>query len=101
MRLPKTISICGIPHRVISSKEESGGGWDQAKRIITIDTSVPADVPEILLHEVIEATMAIRDIRYALEREEASNEDYKFVMNHKEFDQMVKDVTSSLRGLRF
>ena len=100
MKLPKKINICGIEHKVITTKERFAGEWDREKRTIKIGTGIEGDILENFLHEVIEAITSIRDLRYALEKEETSNEDYRFSFNHKEFEQMVKDVAAALKGLK-
>lgn len=101
MKLPKTINICGIPYKIVLNPEGNGGSVDYEKVTITIGTQYPLDVAEVLLHEVIEATMVVRNLRYALEREECSNDDYLFSFNHKEFEQLMKDVSASLKGISF
>ena len=101
MRLPKSILICGIPYKVVLDPESNGGGVDYQKATVTIGTEHPAEVPEVLLHEVMEATMVIRNLRYALEREDCTNDDYIFNFNHKEYEQFVKDVAASMKGISF
>lgn len=101
MKLPKTISICGVTHKLITNPKHNGGTWDSTKKTIEIGTLCPAEVPEILLHEIIEASLSTRDVRFALEREDVENGDLIFVFNHKDFEQVIKDVACSLKGLSF
>ena len=101
MKLPHHILICGVQHKLKTSAKHNGGSYDEATKTIEIGTEFPEDVPENLLHEVIEASAAVRDLRYALEKAELTNDHYRFVMSHKEFEQLVKDVAASLKGISF
>jgi len=101
MKLPKTVSLCGQAYKVVQDPDSNGGSVDLEKHIITVGTAFPDQAAEVLLHEIIEATMAIRNLRYALERVEPSNEDLLFSFNHKEFEQLMKDVAVSLKGISF
>lgn len=99
--LPKSIPICGKAHKLILNREEGGGWFDEAKCAIGVGSKYPADVPEILLHEIIEATFAVRNLRYARQRGEIDNGDYIFVFDHEAFEQSVKDIAASLKGIKF
>jgi hypothetical protein len=101
MKLPSKLLICGVVYKLKQSCKHNGGSYDEATKTIEIGTELPEDVPEILLHEVIEACAATRDLRYALEKEELTNDHYKFVLSHKEFEQLMKDVAASLKGISF
>ena len=101
MKLPKSISICGVDHKLILNPKHAGGSWDSTKKLIEVGTLAPADVPEIFLHEVIEATLSTRDARFVLEREDVENGDMLFSFGHKEYEQIIRDVAHSLKGLSF
>jgi len=93
--------ICGVPHKLKQTDKHNGGSYDEATKTIEIGTKFPEDVPEVLLHEVIEACAAVRDLRYALEKAEVTNDHYRFVMSHKDFEQLMKDVAAALKGIAF
>lgn len=100
IKIPSEILICGKTHKVHIDKTTSGGWFDEGKAAIGIGTQYPADVPEILLHEIIEATLAIRNMRYARQRVTPDNGDYIFVFNHESFEQAVKDIAAALKGIK-
>ena len=101
MTIPKSISICGKLHKVVIDKESSGGWFDEAKVAIGIGTKYPAEVPEILLHEIIEAIYAIRNLRYAKQHANPDNGDYLFSYDHEQHEQAVKDIAAALKGIKF
>ena len=101
MTIPKTITICGKPNRVLLDKKHSGGSFDENKAVICIGTASPADIPEILVHEIFEAVLCVRNMRYAIQRSEPENGDYRFVFNHDEFELACKDVAAALKGVHF
>ena len=100
-KLPKIISLAGVDYKVITNPDGNGGSVDLWKHIITIGTEVPADIPEILTHEILEALLSIRNLRYALERETTESGDYLFSFNHKEYEGLAKDFAASLKGISF
>ena len=71
------------------------------KPLIEIGTSDPSETAENFLHEVGEAIMMMRDFRYALEKEEPENGDYKFILDHKDWQLFSKDLSIALRGVKF
>ena len=101
MKLPKSISLAGVDYKVIANPTGNGGSVDLWKHIITIGTEVPSDVPEILAHEILQSLLTIRNLRYALERETTENGDYLFSFNHKEYEQIAKDLAAALKGVSF
>lgn len=100
-KLPSQLVICGKPHKVIIDPSGSYGSFDEGKAEIVIGTSHKLDVPEILLHEVIEAVLAIRNMRYVTQRAEPTNGDYRFFYNHEEFEQSVRDIAAAIKGIKF
>jgi hypothetical protein len=101
MNIPSKLLICGKEHKVIIDKESSGGWFDEGKVAIGIGTKYPAEVPEILLHEIIEAIYAIRNLRYTKQHAQPDNGDYIFVFDHELFEQSVKDIAAALKGIKF
>ena len=101
MRLPRKILICGTEHKLVADPSYNGGDWDGDKKVITVGTRCPAEVSENLLHEVIEACLATRNLRYAIEMEEVDNEHYLYSFDHNKYEQLVKDIAAALKGLSF
>ena len=101
MRLPKSVDICGKRVTVVANKEHDGGSFNQATYTIEIGTSDPGEVSENLLHEIGEAIMAMRDFRFAPEKEELENGDYRFFLNHADWQLFAKDLSIALRGVSF
>ena len=101
MKLPKTISLAGVDYKVVTNPNGNGGSVDLWKHVIVIGTEVPADVPEVLAHEILEALLTIRNLRYALEREKTDNGDYLFSFSHKEYEGIAKDLAAALKGVSF
>lgn len=101
MRIPKTINLCGKPCKVLVDASHDGGTFCINKREIVIGIANPEVIEENFIHEVSEAILAVRDYRYALEREELDNGDYRFFMNHQEFQLFARDLSIALRGVDF
>jgi hypothetical protein len=101
MRLPKTVNVCGKTVSVQANREHDGGSFDDESYIMEIGTKDPSEVAENFLHEVGEAIMVIRDFRYAKEREELENDDYRFLLNHTEWQLFAKDLAIALKGVSF
>ncbi len=101
MKIPTEITICGIKHKVILEPDNNGGWFNEGKKAIGIGVVRKDDIPEVILHEVLESIMAIRNMRYAKERAEPDNGDYLFSFNHDQFEQFVKDAVAALRGIKF
>jgi hypothetical protein len=99
MKIPNKVPICGRMYKIRTNSKTFEGSFSEADQCITVGTAFPPDIPEILLHEIVEATCAIRNIRYVAERGEPDNGDYRFMFNHDEFENMIKDVTESMKYL--
>lgn len=97
MKIPKKIFICGSEWRIIQTKKRIGGLFRSRDKIIKVNSSSKY-INEILLHEIIEAIMANRGLRYDNFGMELQ-EDFKFVFNHTEFELMVRDVSMALRDM--
>jgi hypothetical protein len=101
MKIPKTINLCGQTYKIRMDPNSTGGTFSEGKKIIEIGTAWPADVPENLLHEVIEGILAIRNARYTVERVNPDNGDYIFVFKHDQYEQLIKDIAAALKGIEF
>ena len=101
MKIPKRINICGKTFTVTTDKTTDGASGDAGKLTIIIGTFTPGDVAENLIHEVGELIMAIRDFRYAPEKEELENADYRFLLSHADWQLFCKDMSIAMRGIKF
>jgi hypothetical protein len=101
MRIPKKINICGRMFDVRTDTTHDGGSVDTDTRVIEIGTNDPEETPENLIHEVGEAIMIMRDFRYAREKHDLENEDYRFFMNHGDWQLFCKDLAIALKGIKF
>lgn len=99
MHLPKSVNICGKKVTVVANKEHDGGSFDEDTNIIEVGTKDPTEIAENLIHEVGEAIMIIREFRFALEKEELNNGDYRFFLTHYDWQLFAKDLAIALRGL--
>lgn len=101
MKIPSSVIVCGKPCKIVTDKTHQGGSFSSATMTIEIGTANPDDIEENFVHEVSEAILAIRDYRYITEVLEPDSGDYRFFMDHKEFQLFVKDLSIALRGISF
>ena len=101
MRIPKSVNLCGKPCKILTDNNSDGGTFNCTKREIVIGTLNPDVIEENFIHEISEAILTIRDYRYVTEQVELDNSDYRFFLNHKEFQLFVRDLAIALRGVQF
>ena len=101
MKIPKTISVCGKKFAIKLNPKHDGGSSDLETLVIEIGTFDSSEVAENLIHEVGETIMMIRDFRYALEREEPDNGDFRFFLSHQDWKTFSKDLSIALSGIKF
>lgn len=101
MRIPRHLLICGKKFTVKTDKSHDGGSVDLDKLSIEIGTLNPSEVAENLLHEIGEAILMIRDFRYVPQKEDIENGDYRFFMDHKDWQLFCKDLAAALAGIKF
>lgn len=101
MQLPRYVMICGKRFTVKQDKSHDGGSFDEAASTIVIGTLDPEEVPENFIHEVGEAILAIRDFRFVPQKEELENGDYRFFLDHKDWQLFAKDLAAALKGVSF
>lgn len=102
MKIPKSVNICGKRYTVKLNPEHDGGSGDSEKLLIEVGTSDPSEVAENLVHEIGEMIMATRDFRYVPEKDdEFDNGDYRFFLNHKDWELFAKDLSIALQGIKF
>lgn len=101
MKLPKHVLICGKKFTLKQNKAHDGGSFDEATLTIEIGTLDPDEVAENFLHEIGEAILAIRDFRFVPQKHELENGDYRFFLDHKDWQTFAKDLAIALRGIDF
>lgn len=78
-------------------KTSGGGAFNGSKALITVGTAIKQDIPGIFLHEVAEAILAERILRYKTGHNPPTNGDYIFVMNHQQFEDFIFDLAYALK----
>ncbi len=99
MKLPKTVYIAGVTYQIKKNSKDWGGKFDAGKQIIWIGTKGKNDFQlGVLLHEVLEAILAERNLRFKLNSFE-DNEHYRFFFTHDEFDNVCLDLALALKDV--
>jgi len=93
LKYPKRISILNTTFKIIYSKEKRGGWFDFGDREIGIGTSYnnASEIFNIISHEILEICMVKLGVRYD---DPSVFENYKFVLDHKEFETVNKLYSS-------
>ena len=92
--IPKTVLICGEEYKVI--RRGSGGAFHYNKKEIWVEKHC-RDEWEYFIHEVIEGILDTRLLRFAIPRVNITNEDYRFILTHREFELAAKDISIALK----
>lgn len=101
-RLPATVNIVGKTYRVTVDPESYDCCFRCDPQEICIGTKhKPSDevVKGCFLHEVAEAILVERLMRYRLGYTSADNSHYLFSFNHKEFEFFAQELAVALRGV--
>lgn len=94
------IKILGKEWTIKYEKSRSGGEFWGDKFEIIVGTKYPKDIPDILYHEIIEAILTERGLRYN-RYSQAANSGYMFVFDHKEFENLIVDISSVLYNFKY
>jgi hypothetical protein len=94
-KLPTKITLCGIDVEISYTSKHGGGNFNLSSGKIEIGTKNKKHIPVILLHEVIEAVLTERDLRWRLYSESAEKMIFNF--NHNEFENACKDIAGALK----
>lgn len=96
-KLPKTVIIGGRDWKVEYQKDKNSNISEafNTKSLIKIRSNCPAYIVEDLLHEVAESIMVERGYRFS--SHDINN--YRFVMNHQEFESFIIDLHLALKGV--
>lgn len=96
IKIPNKVIICGREWDIKEDNNSGGGCFDGSKSEITIGTKYPKDIPDIFVHEVIEAILTERLLRYKIPRDCQDNGDLIFVFNHNDFERICPDIVLAL-----
>ena len=97
-KVPKKVIIGGKEWKVKQDNKVSGGSFQSGKGEIIIGGKYEGDVPFIFLHEVVEAILAEKLLRYHLYKGD-DNEEFIFVFNHKEMSQFGNALAIALKDV--
>ncbi len=92
MRFPKKVSISGKTYSVGQDKTKWGGHGHTSTQHLVVGTRSDQTEErkfENFMHEVAEMVACEQHSRY-----EASDDEVVFVMNHRQFDRFVSDISS-------
>ena len=99
MKLPKKVIIAGKEWIVKTNKNVSGGKFSTGSFSIEVGTKYPKDILDIFFHEVVEALLTERNLRYTIQRSQPENGDYLFNFNHEQFSQIIPDLIIALKDV--
>ena len=98
---PQEVLIMCYKYKIIQNPEDGGGSFCTSKNEITIGTRDLATDPyyvwNVICHEIIEATMGVMRFRY---EDRSAEDNYKFFMDHKEFENAVSVASVALAQFR-
>ncbi|HDY68080.1 MAG TPA: hypothetical protein ENH85_09835 [Candidatus Scalindua sp.] len=99
MKIPKKVIIAGKEFTVEKDFKGRGGSYSSDKAHIYIGTKnhTKDEIDNTFLHEVIEAILSERMLRFKLPYIGDSNGDYLFNFNHLEFENWVRDLRLALK----
>lgn len=102
MKIPKSIIISGITYTVIlNSSLRAGARSSAAPPLIEICTKDEhkQNIFEYFIHEVLEQILILHTLRYEINYIESRNENYMFVFNHKQFEDVTRDLAFVVRQI--
>ena len=98
---PSTLDICGVAYKVVYTPQMGGGETNLDDKVITISTKHPKDIINILFHEIGEAILFERGLRYS--RYSDGNDGVRFILTHHEYENVIADlvmIAKQLKGLK-
>lgn len=95
MRLPRKVRINNIPFKVVRDKTSAGCSFSYDKLLIEVGTKCNSSREMLtgLLHEVAEISAVERGVRNSKCRPQATAHEYVFHASHKDFSDMVSDIS--------
>ena len=98
MILPKKVLIGGKEWIIHTNKNSGGGEFSGSNYKITIGTKYKKEIPNIFLHEILEAIITERCFRYKTYNE-PTNEKLLFSFDHAQFVNIVMDLALALKDV--
>jgi hypothetical protein len=90
IKFPKRITILACEFKVIQDKRAGGGSFNTKEGTMTIGTLYleddPSSVFNAICHEVMEIITSLLCLRYS---DQSVMGNYKFIMDHKEFQTAI------------
>ena len=101
MRFPKKVNICGRQFKVIMDRKLQGGSFSPLiKQEIRVGTKASRDVQfQTLIHEILEAIISERMLKYVLPYVRQENGHILFVFNHQQFENLAIDLACALKPM--
>ena len=97
MKLPRYVILSGKKFKVTVDLTRDDGECDLENMIMTVGGKNPGDLLENFMHEAFETILVIRSNRYTVYAE--GNDKIKFVLDHAEFENAVKDFALAMEGV--
>ncbi len=96
-KLPKTVIIGGRDWKIEYKKDKNDheSSAHMGKSLIKIRSDCPDYATEAFLHEIAESIMVERGYRFSSH----DTNNYRFVMNHQEFESFIIDLRLALKGM--
>jgi hypothetical protein len=98
IHFPDTVKISSWTFKVIQNPEVDGASFDFATNELKIGTKSLKQDPDyvfmIICHELLEMSYAALNYRY---RDFSVNENWKFFMDHKEFENATAIFSTALK----
>lgn len=102
--MPTKILIAGVEYTITYKPNMSGGTTDLVKKFIHIGTRGKKDILNIFIHELGEAILYERGLRYDRYSGNDTNDGVRFILTHHEYENLIGDIitiVSQLKGLKF
>ena len=98
MKLPKTVFLGGRKWKIIKNRKHSGGGtFDCSISEIGIGTKSKKHIPEVLIHEIMEASCAERGYCYNRNGVMEDSGHMLFCMDHQQLKNLCADIALALK----
>ncbi len=99
-KLPRTIKIEGEVWKIEQDRESNGASLSYRSGTMIIGSAMKKWAPghqlNALIHEVAEIILINRGIRYD---HPLTGGDYRFYMNHNEFDGFITELTAAIQPI--
>jgi hypothetical protein len=98
--IPEFMTIGGATWKAAIDSKSNGGAFSCHKHLIHVGTQEGSEAArQIFFHEVWEAILSERMLRYQKPYDEPENGHYIFVFNHDQFEDSVKDFYLAIRDI--